>query len=255
MSNLQYINKIEEVFNIYLERLFFSSELKKRFWNEIICKTDSYIFGGVIVDFLNRDSNHRDVDIVVDSLTKNHLEELKKYQIQKNSFGGYKIKIDNLNIDLWLLKKTWAIKRNNYLNFDLFKILPSTSFFNSTAIIYSNKEKKMYFKDSFKQFIENKRIEIIFEDNPYPELCIVKSYQYYLKKYKLSLQLEEYIVKNFPIRQSLLEPIQIKHYGYTKYPIEDLCKFYIKIKSNIKVENQTKFISETSYPIEQLQLF
>jgi nucleoside-specific outer membrane channel protein Tsx len=255
MSNLQHLEKIEEVFNIYLERIFFSSGLKKRFWEEIICKTDSYIFGGVIVDFLNRDSNHRDIDIVVECLTEDHLEELKKYQFQRNSFGGFKIKIDNLNIDLWLLKKTWAITRNNYLNFDLYKLLPSTSFFSSTAIIYSIREKKLYYKDSFIQFIENKKIDIIFEDNPYPELCIVKSYQYYLQKYKFSTQLVDYIVKNFPRRQSSLEQIQIKHYGFIKYSIEDLCEFYNKIKTNRRTENQINSNNKILSNKEQLQLF
>ena len=254
MSDIKHIEKIEEVFNIYLESLFYKSELKKRFWKEIICKTNSYIFGGVIVDFLNKNSNHRDIDIVVESLTENQLKELSKYQFQQNSFGGYKISIDNLIIDLWFLDKTWAFKRNNYLNLDLYKLLPSTSFFSSTAIIFSIKEKKLYYKDSFRQFVENKKIDIIFEENPYPELCIVKSYQYYIQKFKFSTQLEEYIVKNFTRSQSSLEQIQIKHYGFVKYSIEDLCEFYNKIKMNRKTEYQSRSSNEISKS-EQLQLF
>jgi len=255
MSSFQHIEKVEEIFDIYLEKLFFNNVLKKRFWEEIICKTNSYIFGGVIVDFLNKNSNHRDIDIVVENLTEKHLEELKKYRFQRNSFGGYKITIDNLNIDLWLLNNTWAIKRNNYLNFDLFKLLPSTAFFSSTAIIYAIKEKKLYYKDSFIQSILNKKIDIIFEENPYPELCIVKSYQYYLEKYKFSSQLEEYIIKNFIKKQSALEQIQMKHYGFVKYPMKDLCEFYNKIKANRETENKVKSNSGISSSQEQLQLF
>ena len=81
-------------FKIYLKEFL----LDQKTWellNLIALQTDIYIFSGVIRNFLLGYLENRDLDIVVRNIDKLILP--KKYwnhiQLEKNSFGGYKVKI------------------------------------------------------------------------------------------------------------------------------------------------------------------
>jgi len=252
MNKLQHKSVIEEVFPIYIERFFSKSESALEFWNKINSINHCYVFGGFIVDFLNKKTKHRDIDIVIDTLSSESILLIKKYDGKKNNFGGYKINIDGIIIDLWAIEDTWAIKKMNYINFDLFSILPSTSFFNSTAIIYSLREQQLTFKNKFLQFIDENILDILFEDNPLPELCIVKSYQYYCQKINLSDKLKKYIIRMFPHVCHRFDNVQKRHYGEIIYTIEELKCYYEKIKAEIVND---KNIPTMKFQAEQFLLF
>lgn len=243
---------IEEILPIYIELYFSKSRQSIEFWNKLSSNTKCYIFGGFVVDFLNRKRSHRDIDIVIDSFSDNNLKLLQKYNAIKNSFGGFKLNIDGVKIDIWAIKNTWAIKKMNYLEFDLFSLLPSTSFFNSTAIIFSIQEKKLIYKDSFLNFFNNNILDIMFEDNPYPELCIIKSYQNYLDGLYLSRNLKKYISRKFNSVFDKFETIQKRHFGEVIYTLEDIIEFYDFINSEL---NSTKKYLPNQNSSMQLALF
>jgi hypothetical protein len=254
MKDLENTIIIEEVFPIYVELYFSKSKKAYEFWNKLSSINDCYIFGGFIVDYLNKKNEHRDIDIVIDFLNRESIELIHQFEGVKNSFGGYKIKIENIVIDLWAITDTWAIKKMNYLNFDLLSILPSTSFFNSTAIIYSIQNKKLIHNKKFLQFFNEKIIDILFEDNPIPELCIIKSYEYYIHGFNLTNHLKEYINRKFFQSYNQFEKIQIKHYGEIKFEMSELelfNKYLIDDLNKNKKYSKPKFI----VPSEQLLLF
>lgn len=255
---------IEEILPVYIELYFSKSESSIDFWQNLTSITNCFVFGGFIVDFLKNQNNHRDIDIVVDHFNEESKILLKKYNGLKNSFGGYKVDIDGVKIDIWEIRNTWAIKKMNYLDFDLFSILPSTSFFNSTAIIFSIKNNKLIFKNSFINYIKNNSLEILFEDNPYPELCILKTYQNYKKGANLSNQLKRYILQKFSISINKFENAQLRHFNKIKYSNEELSKWYKEISASINNFEQDiytdKPIIKLSYkikkdPSSQLVLF
>ncbi len=251
-NKLQHLNLIEEFLFQEIEMYFYSSNKAFEFWNILNKTTESYVFGGFIVDFLNHSNKHRDIDIVVISLNKDTLKLINRYGGIKNSYGGYKITVDHVVIDIWAIKDTWAIKKMNFLDFDLINILPSTSFFNSTAIIYSIQTRKIIYHKKFLDYLNNKKLDILFEDNPYPALCILKSYQYYRLGVSFSNRLSNYINNKFHIYFKQLDKMQMKHYGCLRYSHEELNDFHIDINQYLKSGKRNKVILSSS---DQLTIF
>lgn len=243
MDLIQVTNQ-EEIFNTYFFSLFETAD-EKYFLNEIISNTNAYVFGGIIRDFFLSIKHHRDIDIVVEEMSNELRHSIDQYIERINQFGGYKIVINDKNIDLWDLKSTWELSKNPQFDFEVQKYLPSSSFFNITAIIYSINEHHFYANKAFEEGISKKFLDIVNEDNPLPELCIVKTYEY-VSKYdlKISNKLLNYIIKYFPIKIDKLEEIQVRHYGEVKYSLEELNTFFSKKTNRIITLKKKKLDSD-----------
>src|SRR5690606_35061199 len=115
------------------------------FVDELSKKLDLLVFSGVIRDFyLEHSGEVRDLDLVV----KKNFHQLEhvirefndaKYDI--NSFGGYKVKISNINIDIWNAEDTWAFKERKIQQHYIFveEDLPYSCFFNFSSIVFDIK--------------------------------------------------------------------------------------------------------------------
>lgn len=197
--------------------------------------TNTYIFSGIIRNFFLKINEIRDIDIILENEV-----ELDKYLeesvIKKNSFGGYKILINDTKIDLWFLEKTWAFQNQKTLHFDLDKMIPSTAFFNFSAIIFSLNESSFYFKSSFCSFLRDKEINLVYKPNFNYSLCIINSF-YYSDKYKLRIadKLKKHLVYISKYSHDYDE-VQLKHFGkeiYSKKEIEKrIDNFKINLGSN-----------------------
>lgn len=215
------INESNLTFLDYLENNFSQGVL--RLLEDLSKVSKLYVFSGVIRNyFLNRTDN-RDLDIFIDGYFDIE-SSFKDIDFRRNSYGGYKIKIDNTNIDLWFLRDTWSINKSQLnLDFDIVKYIPQTAFFNFSSIIFSLHEKKFYYTKHFLRFLRDREIDVVFIDNPNEALCIVNSF-YYSEKLKLKLgdKLKTHIKKI--ARRNLKATItaQEKHFGKIIYSIEDL---------------------------------
>ncbi len=217
---------------------------------------DSYIFGGLIKDFVfGNDGIHRDIDIVVNEVDEKFKNYIAKYKFFENQFGGFKIFIGNFEFDIWDFNKTWAVKKYPLLSFTTIpEYLPYTSFFNITAVLFSLKDDKLIYNSEFTKFLEDKVLSIVLEDNPFPELCIIKTYEY-IKKYdlKLSKKLINYFIKNYSIKRDKLNYIQKKHYSEIKFPQDELDDFYYRLISKSR-KNMISSKKKRNYQLE-LPLF
>lgn len=185
-----------------------------------------YIFSGVIRDyFLQLDSVSRDVDIVISGKTLDHIMENATKVV--NQFGGAKIKKDGLTIDMWCLTNTWGIKRKkvNSTPDELIK----TSFFNFSAILYDYRNHQFVVGDDFLTFLNSRVLDYVYEDNPYPALCVVNTL-YYSNKLNcgISDRLKKWI-KRYATEMMFpdYEDIQRKHFGEVLYD-EQAIKEFIK---------------------------
>ena len=142
-----------------------------------------YIFSGVIRDFfLQLDSVSRDIDIVISGKS---LDNIMEDDVRvTNQFGGAKIKKEGLTIDMWCLSNTWGIKRKkaNSTPDELIK----TSFFNFSAILYDYRKHRFIVGDDFLKFINSRELDYVYEDNPYPALCVVNTL-YYSRKFNCGI--------------------------------------------------------------------
>lgn len=236
------IEDLEEEFSDYLYNHIFNSKEEIKFIYNIAEKSDLLIFGGLIKDFLiakgyedsNENFKYKDVDIVLTNFNQDISDYLKKYLIKRNSIGGFKLEINKNKYDIWHFENTWGLKYYPQLDFKNKENLINSSFFNSTAIIYSIKESKFIYNDFFLEFYNKMILDIVFEVNPYPELCILKTLEYYdyYNKHdiKISEKLRNYVESNFEKQFNKLETTQHNYYGKVKYDKKNIKHFYSKLK-------------------------
>jgi hypothetical protein len=184
--------------------------------------TKVFIFSGIIRDFFvfKNQKPFRDIDLIIEEDLV--LEEIfPALDFKKNSFGGYKIKFKTVDIDLWVIKKTWALNQGQLkFKFDYLNALPKTTFFNFSSILFSLETKEFITGKDFLRFLRDKKIELVLKENPYPELCIVNSF-YYSDKLQLDMgdKLKSYLKSNYTSKMNV-ESIQLKHFGKILYSDE-----------------------------------
>ncbi|KYG73609.1 hypothetical protein AWW68_13035 [Roseivirga spongicola] len=185
-----------------------------RLIDQLSKSTKVYLFSGIIRNYFLHKYLVRDVDLVIES--DDGLDKvLEGLKYRQNSFGGYKIELDGKNIDIWRMDKTWAFNhRQKHLNLDLQRIIPETSFFNFSAIIYSINEQKFFYTKDFLSFLRTKTIDYVYEPNANRQLCVVNTF-YYQKKYdlKVSNKLLHLISSWYWEGEKDYEKVQYKHFG------------------------------------------
>lgn len=179
--------------------------------------SDIFIFSGVIRNYFLSDYRAiRDLDIVFDCSDRHLLELLAGLDYRRNSFGGYKVILEGLTIDLWHIDNTWAFQRAK-VNGSLFKehSLAETAFFNFSSIVYNLRRREFICKSDFLDFLNERILDFVLEENPLPQLCIVNTI-YYKRQFKLKLseRLKLYFIDNFHrFSEEEYQSIQLKHFG------------------------------------------
>lgn len=184
---------------------------------------DLYLFSGIIRNYFIGVDEIRDVDVMIDS-TKDISNFITKYTHRRNSYGGYKIFINNTTIDLWYLRDTWALRNTQkVLEFELERYIPSTAFFNFSSILFSFKEQTFFYTKHFLRFLRDRRIDYVYEPNANYALCVVNTF-YYQDKLKLSLtdNLKRFIFDRYKKYLTEYNTIQIKHFGEILYSNEEI---------------------------------
>ena len=109
------------------------------FFNALLNRADVYIFSGLTRNYLMGFREIRDLDLVVDcscDLSELVQSLLPEDNIVKlNSFGGIKICINHLNIDIWSIEKTWGIIKRG-IRPNIYGLL-KTPFFNFSSIVFN----------------------------------------------------------------------------------------------------------------------
>lgn len=181
----RYIDSQARFFKFYLQECL-SYEMRE-ILNAISRKTEVYVFSGIIRNFFLGESSFRDLDIVVGDVecvidTINAVDSEVEFRV--NSFGGVKVKIQNLIIDLWGLENTWGIRKEKM------ELTPQsllkTAFFNFSGIVFDYNKSQFYYDDAFVHFLENRMMDVVYTKNPNIPLCIINSC-YYRENYGFGL--------------------------------------------------------------------
>ncbi|MBP3614534.1 MAG: hypothetical protein J6J37_07150 [Bacteroidaceae bacterium] len=194
---------------------------------EIMAHTNVYVFSGVIRDyFLQRRQNLRDIDLVIENEV-DWMAIFRKYRhdikVKINSYGGLKVRIEDLCADVWTMQRTWGLMHKGVAATP--QNLIRTAFFNFSAIVYSLNRRRFYIHKAFAQFIENREIGVLYKENPNVPLCIVNS-MYYYKELGMSLSLElcRWIVTHYSMFDDYAAP-QLAHWGCVRFSREDILLF------------------------------
>lgn len=191
-------------------------------FNQLSERCDVYVFSGVIRNYFLKITDNRDIDIIYDGEIEIETY-FKDFKWRKNSYGGYKVSIDDLSLDIWQLQNTWALHYQGTFDFDLAKFIPQTSFFNFSSIVFWYNENKFIFTVHFERFLRDKEIELAFAPNANVGLCIVNSL-YYSDKLKMRLghKLVKYVKQKYARGSNDYEKVQLEHFGMILYTPKDI---------------------------------
>ena len=225
------ISKQNRSFKNYLKDFLLDSDS----WNllTLISKqTNVYIFSGVIRNFLLGYLENRDLDIVIDNIDDISIPHkyLNKIDYKRNSFGGYKLKVGKIVVDMWELNNTWGIQKLNLKNTPYSLI--RTAFFNFSSIVYDFNNERFIYDESFLEFFKIPHaMDIRYKENPNVPLCIINTFYYSLKySFPIKYRLCKWVVEHYDVNINF-ENIQLNHFKRIIFSNDDICQL-IKICSD-----------------------
>ena len=220
------------------------------------------IFGGVLRDLMLFGNSEvpRDVDVVVGDVSAEDLEKAYKNLIYgKNRFGGLRLRAKGWMIDLWALNDTWAFREHLREPVD-FNTLVRTTFLNVEAIAaeiptHHGRPRPIY-SGGFFETISGKVLDISFEPNPNPGLCVVRSIATALRlNWSISKRLGAYIVHHASLTpiQNLMA-VQESHYGRVRIRQSKMLEYLQAIDAQLH-EPAMNEIELPASRHEQLELY
>lgn len=248
------IDKQSDSFYLYLHTFFPRGIIG--LLDELSKQTDLYIFSGVIKNFLLGFIEHRDLDLVIDH-TRNlkihigKLRDLGLTEIRRNKFNGVKLVLDDWEVDIWRLEDTKGIIKQFLLPTP--DNLIRTSFFNFSAIVYDFRNESFIYGDDFCRFLLRRELDVVYEENPFVESCIVST-MYYAEKYELSIgkKLCHWIVIHYDDDMDFKQ-VQIRRFGRQIYPNRVIRNFVLVLEDNPKA--RVKKITKTNFGFEVMLVF
>lgn len=171
--------------------------------------------------FCHKAGRPRDVDIVVSGALIEDLRERFEEIISRTTrFGGLQLQRLGWQFDVWPLDRTWAFVNDAVVDPE-FEHLPSTTFFNLEAIAVEvwaspGKPRAIYSgDDQFFEGLMDRVLEINREENPYPELCVVRALVMSSGlEFQIGPRLAKYVVDHGEVMtQADLAEVQRHHYG------------------------------------------
>lgn len=194
---------------------------------------DVYLIGGVLREIKDNGKilSLRDVDIILNTEREKEYEDfLKEYAPEINRFGGYKIQCQDLIVDIWLLRQTWAYSANIIKcdRKDYLRLLPKTVFLNMDSIVYDMRNDRWY-DTEYRKAMETKILDVVLEDNPFIELnivrsfvlkkryemdfsdklkCVIKKYVYSYAKREIDVAQKLYETQNVRYKKSILSEVE-----------------------------------------------
>lgn len=219
------------------------------------------IIGGVLRDLVLFGNSEvpRDVDVVVGDTNAKDLERAFEDLIhERNRFGGLRLRSTGWMIDIWALRDTWAFREHlkEPVSFDS---LVQTTFLNVEAVAAEiptqHGRPRPIYSAGFFESITRKVLDINFEPNPHPDLCVIRSITTALRlNWRISKRLGAYIVQHAsPIPLQKLMAVQESHYGRIRIQQTRMLEYLRAIDKQLH-DNSVHEIRLPATQIEQLEL-
>lgn len=175
----------------------------------------------------------RDIDVVVGYTTNEDLTmTLMDRLTRRTRFGGLHLNSGGWLFDVWPLQETWAF-REGHVTCQGFSDLPKTTFLDVEAVAVELNPKRgtarRVYTNGFFEAISSRTIDINLEENPCPELCVVRSLITAAKLgFALGPRLARYVAYHGK-KASMEELVEFQqsHYGHV-YCCRDELSVWIK---------------------------
>lgn len=214
-----------------------------------------YMMGGAVRNYIENDYKFsienmpKDFDFVIDYKKGKSLREIlsnRQIRYSRNRFGGYKIQIKEIKIDIWELKETWAFKNSsmvaNYAN------LENSVFLNVDGIVYDF-YRDAYYKKAYDEAERSRKISIVFRQEPYENINAVRAISYARRyKMKYSNQVNKMIEKYMSGRTVISGSDNVAGGDFTKYNrrFDDLEADYRKLPIVPVAVEKSEIVSDSA---------
>ena len=139
---------------------------------DVLLKGRAYIVGGFVRDVIN-DRENRDLDIIIDIPPKELKGILENYNCEEciNRLGGAKLKLQNVEVDVWSIDNNWAFANNlvKLNDNDKLNSIAKGCFYNYDALVVSV-PKFMYNIRYYNEFFDKKELNILQKNSLYKKL-------------------------------------------------------------------------------------
>jgi len=218
----------------------FLTQLSEPKWNALL-------FGGLPRDLMLKggSARPRDIDVVVQNVEPAVIEEAFGTNVRrKTRFGGYVLGINGWRVDIWPLHRTWALREGRIAPVDPIGLTRST-FLNVEAVAValrpSGSRGRQVYETGFFNAMRQRMLDINFEPNPFPPLCVVRSLIMAANlELALSPRLVRYIHEHTNTHGVMdLIDAQVQHYGFMRHRAGvfghwlDLVREHIRTDSSI----------------------
>lgn len=189
--------------------------------NDLSCEGELLFFGGSIRDYCvngKYTSMPRDFDIAIkfqgNYNSETRLERLfSGLDFSKNRFGGYKLKVEGLEFDIWDFNNTWAFREKKLEPEE--ENLAKSVYLSIDGVVYNYNTNVLYC-DDLDNTLRTKELNIVLEENPQKSLNLLRALVF---KAKYSLNFSEHLINQFrfSLNSSLdfceeLYNVQCSHY-------------------------------------------
>ena len=178
------IANLKKRLNRFLRTNLLGRNQVRVFLDELSSIGDIVIFGGMLRE-LSISGNLKfksDIDVVIDvdtdlecSLKFQNL--ISEFPVERNKFGGYRIKLDKWKLDIWRLSDTWAFK-HGHVKCENFESLCNTTFFSWDAIIYNYRKKEIHTIENYFELLNQKLLDTNLPETPNDLANAVKALRY-----------------------------------------------------------------------------
>ena len=234
------VGKESVIFKSYLRELCSMDMFLLHDIEKLAQEQEVYVFSGIIRDFFlgmpntkhkfNKKSKHnlRDLDFVLEGDCK--AEMFSAGNVLVNQYGGLKLQWGNVTVDVWSIEETWGIIEEGM------PITPQslleTSFFNFSAIVYDYNNEKFLVGNQFLNFLNTNTLDVVYEKNPKPELCIVNTIYYTEKlRCRIGQRLSRWIINQYESNPTMdYDIVQQRHFGKVLYDKKKISQFVANLK-------------------------
>lgn len=163
------INQYKELFAQKFQTVLAENPRFRAFIYEVFVFGTAYVVGGYLRDILmNKES--RDIDVIF-TIPKNRIIEVLEnshLEFKINRLSGIKIKLNNIDADIWSIDNNWAfinnlVKRNDDY---ILRNIANGSFYNYDSLVLNVHTKNFNF-NNYNDFVKNKTLDIIQKVDSY----------------------------------------------------------------------------------------
>lgn len=230
----------------------------------------AYLVGGTLRDLLVAPESHqrfhpRDIDIIVEGASREQLQEALRGILafeRFTRFGGLHLSRglssgENISFDIWTLADTWGFHSRNIT--PRIEDFPKTTFLNidscATELIADPGKERQLFEQGFFESISRRVLDVNYEPNPYPHVCVVRSLLLAVQlDFTIARPLAKFILENADDGgiESLMEAQQ-SHYGRLRCDAHELEQWLRSVWQQFNAGKHDIYIEAT--PARRLDLW